>query len=132
MQQQYFAQLSTLPILIEIRRQTDGWAMRGMLLEHPITTQRLVLEWSEPLTSIEIYLVSPSQTSPQTLQTRYDSAPRQEISASLTSSSKAESLRLRRLGAGVLMMGLIAMTITSISALLQRATKILGHSSSRY
>ena len=102
---------------------TGGSQMQDtLLLVHQIIFQTLLVETLyERLTLTGIYLEKQSPTSCLILQTRFDSVLELAIRESLMSSSMEESRRLRRLGVGVLMTGLISTIIIAMSHLPRRA-----------
>jgi hypothetical protein len=108
---------------IEIAPQTAGLAT--LVIKHVLLTTILMQKVSsEPLTLTGIYLARQSQTSCLTLRINYDSALNVAMQESLILSSMAESHRLRRLGLGVLTLGLISTIITAMSVFLQKAMQI--------
>jgi len=108
---------------IEIAPQTDGLAT--LVIKHVLLTTILMQKVSsEPLTLTGIYLARQSQTSCLTLRINYDSVQNVARKELVTLSSMAESHRLRRLGLGVLTLGLISTIIIAILALPRRAMQM--------
>ena len=117
---------------IEIVLPMDGLAIHAIQRALATTILLSRLGSFEQSMLIEMSLVQRNPTSCPILRIRFDSAQKQETSASRTLSSTAELHRLAWDGAGASIREATLITIIAMSASLQRAIWILRSLISRY